>query len=265
MWKLVYGSVQGTSHVASGKPCQDYCSGMSENGILVAACSDGAGSAELSHFGSRAAVLRFMEEASHLAGAPDREALDGWVASARESVLAEAEAQGVPPRQLACTFLAAIIGEDWAAFAQIGDGVIVFDGSAGDDETADPHAPPGYDLAFWPDNGEYANTTRFLTQADFRDHLRIEIVPRRICELAVMTDGLQMLALDVAGSRVHDRFFAPLFRTVKAGSDEETLTASLLGFMDSKRVNERTDDDKTLLLATRIIPDVPASLPDPAA
>ena len=60
-----------------------------------------------------------------------------------------------------------------------------------------------------------------------------------------------MLALDFAQARVHDRFFAPLFRTVRNGPDEETLRASLLEFMDSKRVNDRTDDDKTLLLATR--------------
>lgn len=253
MWKLVYGSVQGTSHVASGKPCQDYCAGSSEDRALVAACSDGAGSAELSHMGSRAAVLRFIEEASSVTEAPDRQAVESWVSKARDRVFDEADAQGVPPRQLACTLLAAIVGEDWAAFVQIGDGIIVFDGDS------------GYQLAFWPDNGEYANTTRFLTQADFREHLRIEIVERRINELALLTDGLQMLALDVAGAKVHDRFFAPLFRTVRAGPDEEALTASLLAFMDSKRVNERTDDDKTLLLATRSIPDVPADLPDEPA
>ena len=66
-----------------------------------------------------------------------------------------------------------------------------------------------------------------------------------------------MLALDFGQARVHDRFFAPLFRTVRNGPDEETLRASLLEFMDSKRVNDRTDDDKTLLLATRSTPDVP--------
>jgi len=271
---MVYGSVQGTSHVASGKPCQDYCAGNFDGAVLVAACSDGAGSAELSHLGSRVAVQRFMEEAANLTDVPEREDIEAWVGLARDRVLEEAEIQGVPPRQLACTFLAALVGEDWAAFVQIGDGVIVFDGRSAEDDAPQDDGGSGrigalnsnagvsYELAFWPDNGEYANTTRFLTQADFRDRLRIEIVPRRINELAVMTDGLQMLALDVAGSRVHDRFFAPLFRTVRAGPDEETLTASLLGFMDSKRVNERTDDDKTLLLATRIIPDVPASLPD---
>ena len=63
-----------------------------------------------------------------------------------------------------------------------------------------------------------------------------------------------MLALDFGQAKVHDRFFAPLFSTVRNGPDEETLRASLLEFMDSKRVNERTDDDKTLLLATRITP-----------
>ena len=68
-----------------------------------------------------------------------------------------------------------------------------------------------------------------------------------------------------AQAQVHDRFFAPLFRTLQNGPDEETLRASLLEFMDSKRVNDRTDDDKTLLLATRSTTDVPPSLPDPTA
>lgn len=171
--------------------------------------------------------------------------------AARVRVLEEATTQGVVPRQLACTLLVALLGNGWAMFAQIGDGVIVFNGDA------------GYELAFWPDNGEYANTTRFLTDDDYHKHLRIEIVTRQVSELAVMTDGLQMLALDFKGARVHDRFFEPLFRTVRNNPNEEALRASLLDFMDSKRVNERTDDDKTLLLATRSNPDVSPLVPKP--
>ena len=64
MWKLVFGSVQGTSHVHSGKLCQDFCAGIVAGTTLVAACADGAGSAELSQLGSKAAVDRFMEVAS---------------------------------------------------------------------------------------------------------------------------------------------------------------------------------------------------------
>lgn len=250
MWKIVFGSVQGTSHVQSGKPCQDFCDGAVVGTSAVAVCADGAGSAELSHLGSKAAVERFMEVAT-VESAPTREQIESWVDAARARVLEEAAANETPPRQLACTLLVAIVGETWAAFAQIGDGVIVFDG------------PEGYEVAFWPDNGEYANTTRFLTDEAYRQHLRIEIVERQVIELALLTDGLQMLALDFGQAKVHDRFFAPLFKTVRNGPDTELLHASLLEFMDSKRVNDRTDDDKTLLLATRNATDVAPSLPDP--
>jgi hypothetical protein len=255
MWKLVYGSVRGTSHVQSGQPCQDHCAGSVVGTVVVAACSDGAGSAELSHLGSGCAVERLLDEATQSLGdiAPGREAIEAWVDAVRARVLEEASAKGVPPRQMACTLLGAVVGDAWGAFVQIGDGAIVFDGEA------------GYELAFWPDNGEYANTTRFLTDEDYREHLRIEIVDRRVSELALLTDGLQMLALDFALGRVHSPFFAPLFRTVRNGPAEDMLRASLVEFMDSNRVNDRTDDDKTLLLATRNTSDAPASLPDATA
>jgi len=248
MWKLVFGSVQGTSHVQSGLPCQDYCSGASFGTTLVAACADGAGSAEFSQLGSKAAVERFMEVASCDA-MPSMEQVEAWVNAARDHLLEAAAANGSSPRQLACTFLAAMVGDGWAAFVQLGDGLIVFDG------------PDGYNFAFWPDNGEYANTTRFLSEDDFLQHLRVEIVERDVSEIAVLTDGLQMLALDIAGAKVHDRFFAPLFKAVRNGPDDAALKDSLLEFMNSKRVNDRTDDDKTLLLATRINVDVPPYLP----
>ena len=249
MWKRISGSVQGTSHVQLGIPCQDYCTVTISGDTLIAACADGAGSAEFSQFGSKAAVDRFMEVASG-DGPPTKDQVEGWVHSARERLLEEAAAKGSTPRELACTFLAALVGDGWAAFAQVGDGVIVFRGRE------------GFHLAFWPDVGEYANTTRFLSEDDYRQHLRVEIVDRQVFELAVLTDGLQMLALDIAGAKVHDRFFTPLFETLRNAADMADLQTSLLQFMDSKRVNERTADDKTLILATRLMADAPTELPD---
>lgn len=252
MWKLVFGSVKGTSHMQSGLPCQDYCAGAVVGTRLVAACADGAGSAELSQLGSKAAVDRFMEVASCDA-MPALAQIEEWVDAARNHLVEQAAANGSTPRQLACTFLGAVVGDGWAAFIQVGDGAIVFDG------------PNGYNLAFWPDNGEYANTTRFLSEDDFRQHMRVEIVERHVSELAVLTDGLQTLALDIAGIKVYDPFFAPLFKAVRNGSDDTALKNSLLDFMNSKRVNDRTDDDKTLLLATRMTVDVSPKLPDATA
>ena len=54
---------------------------------LFAACADGAGSAELSHLGSKAAVERFMEEAASLESAPTREQIEIWVDAARAASL----------------------------------------------------------------------------------------------------------------------------------------------------------------------------------
>lgn len=252
MWKVVYGSVPGTSHVLSGFPCQDYCTGKVVGMNLIVACADGAGSAELSQFGSKVAVDRFLEVATCNV-APSKEQLEAWVDVARQRLIDEATAKGVTPRQLACTFLAALVGDGWAAFVQVGDGIIVFDG------------PEGYNLAFWPNNGEYANTTRFLSEDDYQRHMRVEIVHRQLSEVAVLTDGLQMLALDIAGGKVHAPFFAPLFKTVKNSGDQAALETSLLKFMNSPRVNERTDDDKSLILATRITADVPHRLSDTTA
>ncbi len=255
MWKLVYGSVCGTSHVQSGQPCQDHCDGSVVGTAVVAACSDGAGSADLSLLGSRCAVERFLDEATQSLGAaaPERETIEAWVDAARARVLEEASAQGGSPRQMACTLLGAVVGDAWAAFVQIGDGVIVFDGEA------------GYEFAFWPDNGEYVNDTWFLTDEDYREHLHIQIVTRQVSELALLTDGLQMFALDFAQRRVHGPFFAPKFRTVRNGPAEDMLRASLLEFLGSRCVNHWTDDDKTLLLATRSTLDAPAILPDAIA
>ena len=42
MWNLVYASAQGTSHLQTGQPCQDYCATVTtdtdQGTVLLAAC-----------------------------------------------------------------------------------------------------------------------------------------------------------------------------------------------------------------------------------
>jgi hypothetical protein len=249
MWNLVFGSVRGTSHERTGKPCQDYCTGRAVETpagvVLIAACADGAGSAEHSDIGARIACETIVEQVSTTLGlsnvAPILESADlvDLNARSRQKVFLEAELLGVPPRDLACTLITAIVGESWAVFTQIGDGAIVFDHE------------DNYEFGFWPDRGEYANMTRFLTDANWKEHFKFDRIDRKILDLAMLTDGLQMLALNFAGGCVHDRFFRPMFGALREEYRQEALQHSLIGFLDSKRVNDRTDDDKTLLLGTR--------------
>jgi len=250
MWKYTFASACGTSHVRGGQPCQDFVLARiveaASGPVLVAACADGAGSAELSDVGAKIAVDSFLESATGFMmqdGADvahiDEPTLIGWAKEAHRQIEAEAEARQIIPRQFACTLLAAVVGSRAAAFAHIGDGVIVFD------------VAEGYEFAFWPDSGEYANMTRFLTDPDYDIHLRTECLPRALGEIALLTDGLQSLALNYAEGRVHAKFFRPMFQALCSAPHGDALHESLVSFLESKRVNDRTDDDKTLLLAAR--------------
>ena len=70
-------------------------------------------------------------------------------------------------------------------------------------------------------------------------------------ELALLTDGLQMLALRFADKSVHGPFFLPMFQALRAAESASALQTPLRDFLNSPAVNRRTDDDKTLILATR--------------
>jgi hypothetical protein len=106
---------------------------------------------------------------------------------------------------------------------------------------------------FWPERGEYANTTRFLTDGDAPDHIRVAALPGTPTDIAIMTDGLQSLALDYASESVHEPFFRGMFQPLQgsSGSGElPALSASLGQFLSSDRVRSRADDDVSLILAT---------------
>jgi len=70
--------------------------------------------------------------------------------------------------------------------------------------------------------------------------------------LAVFTDGLQRLAINMAAQTPHEPFFARFFSILAKASlqDEEQLQDALETFLKSQPVEERTDDDRTLVLAT---------------
>jgi hypothetical protein len=131
------------------------------------------------------------------------------------------------------------VGDDAVVFSQIGDGAIVYrDGD-------------GFTTAFWPQTGEYANTTFFLTSPDFEEKLAFRSLGQRVDELALFTDGLQPLALHYASRTVHAPFFVPMFDSLRRSTDIDNLEGPLQQFLKSKPVIDRTDDDTTLMLATR--------------
>lgn len=249
MWRVLSESVIGISHIRSGAVCQDYCFvsplfARDENYILIA-CSDGAGSAKHSEQGSKLLCQLLVEVASEFLIANPfsdvgSEVLMSWARAGRNRLVVHAQESQIELRELACTLLFTIVGPRSSVFMQIGDGAIVVseDGS--------------YLPVFWPQTGEYHNTTNFLTSENYEEKLEFEIRPTAANEIAVFTDGIELLALHYASKTGHPRFFKPMFEALRNAEDESHLMVPFRQFLSSDAINARTDDDKTLVLAVRM-------------
>jgi hypothetical protein len=242
-------SVAGTAHTRDGTVCQDYSAAVvtapREEHVLVLTCADGAGSASRSEIGSRLAcetllrrVTKAMDaglEVAHI----ERATAITWFAEVREEIGAEASSLGLTARDLACTLLLAVVGKTCAAFAQVGDGAIVVGhGTA-------------LEVIFWPGNEEALNLTQFVSDPDLEASLQFQRLAAEVDDAALLTDGLQLLALDYRTHQPQRTFFEPMFRELRSADSPDDLVLPLRQFLDSDRVNKRTDDDKTLVLASR--------------
>lgn len=226
-WSVLGASVAGAGHLAAGLPGQDaHAWAMSDDGRLVLAVADGAGSAPCSERGAAAAVLAAV-------GAPDDP-----VGAARAAVMAAAAASGTPPSHLASTLLVCVVGGDEIVGWAVGDGAVILEGRA------------GMVALLPPEHGEYRNETVFITSDGWESSVRrVASAVDEVAGVAVMSDGLELLALDVGTGTPHAPFFAPLLRFARgAGRGAEDELAS---FLSSERVAARTDDDCSLLLAVR--------------
>jgi hypothetical protein len=68
----------------------------------------------------------------------------------------------------------------------------------------------------------------------------------------LFTDGIERLALNFAAIEPHTPFFASMTEPVVKGEQvgfNVALSRQLAAYLSSDSINERTDDDKTLILA----------------
>jgi hypothetical protein len=253
-WRYAVAVSTGSGHRAAGLPCQDRAVAelvRDRRGeqVLVAAVSDGAGSAERADAGAACATSAFLACATAALRTQPLRAITAtdaasWILGARKAVEALAAEEMAKPGDYACTLLGAVVGRRAAVFAQIGDGAIL----------AHDALSEGWSFVFWPQRGEFANTTSFLTDAHALSRVETRAVEGCIDEAVLFTDGLQALALDLEGRRVHAPFVEGLMRPLRGarGKGECVALSEQLGrFLDLPRVIARTDDDKTVIIATR--------------
>lgn len=254
-WRYVGASVPGVAHLADHIDCQDAWAAqrLEADSVLVLAVADGAGSAAESRAGAALTCQTLLTECvAWLSRSPAGD----WTPAVAlpmlqhiQSVLAQQAAQlQQPVRELACTLLGAVLTADRALFLQVGDGAIVIGDGA------------GYRPVFWPQGGEYPNETHFVTDPTAAARLECVILAEPVAEVALLTDGLQSLALHYHSRQAHLPFFRPLFQRLRdypATGESAELTTALERFLSSPAINQRTHDDKTLILAVRLPADLP--------
>jgi len=250
-WRWVHASVRGTAHCNNATPCQDAFASVEierpHGSTLILACADGAGSASRADHGAQWACDTLVGEVADYISSGRRTSditsaiVDHWFLNVHRALVDQATQLDCEPRELACTLLGAVIEPDAAVFMQIGDGAIVI--------------AQGMDYApvFWPQSGEYANTTYFISEHEALTRVQWRLVQTPIDEIGLLTDGLQSIALTYETRTAHQPFFRPMFTRLRVESPglSAGLSNDLAAFLASEPVNLRTDDDKTLVLATR--------------
>jgi hypothetical protein len=247
-WRAVGASVQGHLHVRAGVPCQDSCE-VEElpGGTLLAAVADGAGSAAVSEIGAALAARAAVEYTAALLAASVPVSDGAWhtllrnvLLKGRQAIVEQAAQLELPPSDLATTLLLVAALPDRLCAVQVGDGAAVArlaDGSL--------HALTR------PPVGEYLNETSFLTSQDLLGKAQFTVQHCTASGVALLTDGLQRLALKMPQGEPHAPFFQPLLRGMDAARDADRAFAELRAFLQSPRLQQRADDDLTLLLAVQ--------------
>jgi len=209
--------------------------------ILVAIASDGAGSAELSSFGSKLTTqvmfdsIRGWIEQGGSVGDLVKETVLDWLYGVRDQIWQLA-------KDYSATLLFAILGPNAAAIGQIGDGAVVVSENGTD-----------WDAVFWPQHGAYANQTYFVTDERAHEQLALKIVHQPIKDLAVFTDGLERVFLDFRQERAHPPVFSKMLAPLRAWHDKghaQELSVQLAQYLRSPTIANRSDDDLTLVIGT---------------
>lgn len=169
IYRTSCGQVTGRSHLQSDSPCQDYAATRSHHDFACIVLADGAGSKLHSAHGARAvvkAVTRAMadhfEELWALSEALPSKASAVLITHCRTALENQARKLSCEISELASTLIFVAHSKGRFLAGHVGDGCIIHQQDDGD-----------IAVLSHPDNGEYANTTYFMTDSEVHKHFRL--------------------------------------------------------------------------------------------
>ena len=267
VWKAIARSVTGVGHLRQSMPCQDYSRyHQLKGGVLIGAVADGAGSAQYSQRGAQLVVesslaylqrwenfgyrrrLKLLPWLMAIAEPKRRAFFEKLLRFLRRQLRELSQLEGISLDSLASTLLVFVASREGIVAMQVGDGFLVVRST-----------PDHYQLLFQPDKGEYFNETTFVTSSQASQALQTCCYPQPVQFICAATDGLEKVAIKFQDWSAFAPFFQPLEAFLRETQDPEANPDYLEQFLHSERLNQRTQDDKTLLLA--LAPPPPKPLP----
>ena len=140
----------------------------------------------------------------------------------------------------ACTLLVAVLAPSHSALLQVGDGAII--GMSDETMTRLTRAA----------HGDYASETVFITSQNYLEYCSCTVIrSETLVGLALLTDGLEPVAMNLQTNEPFAPFFRPLFGFASNEQEDNKKSQTLASFLMSERLTQRTHDDLTLVLAVR--------------
>ena len=253
-WRFAHASAIGLAHINQNTDCQDRfaCRTMTtanDGEILIAVVADGAGSAEKGFRGAEMACELFTAEIADFLNSKNAsvKSLNAdfgrrWIEYFQQKIGDIAQTDEKTLRDYATTLVAAVIGETSAIFYQVGDGGIVYSASG---------AAQSYRFGVAPAESLYVNMTDFLTDETAFEKLRFEVIENSVEDVILFSDGIFAVAVDYQTNQPHEPFLMPMIAPLRNGRGADGLNEKLESFLSSPKLNEKTDDDKTIILASR--------------
>lgn len=223
--------------------CQDaYAVDHLNDQTVVAVLADGAGSASHAKEGADITVKTALAELKKLdldhLSEDTMTALQSVPERVQQALQYQATKAKEPLESYASTLIAVVFTPTCLVGVQVGDGFLV---SGVQDD---------YDLIFSGKKGEYVNETNFVTDPQIDAQYFIQREPLNFVALA--TDGLEHVAIDNRLNEAHIGFFKPFDTFLTDQPDGATIDTELQNFLSSKRLQQRSNDDRTLIIAKYI-------------
>ena len=241
-WEAVEGTVTGSSHIQENKVCQDKTYIMRQGSVLAAALADGAGSAVLSHHGAELVV---RETCRMLVEGFDRYYNSSTPLLLKKELLEKligeletmAQLYECEVKDLASTLLAVAVKDDRFLVVHLGDGVVGY--SRGSE----------LKTASVPQNGEFANTTYFVTSPQAFEMMKIRKGQSvAINGFILMSDGSENSLYSRQRNELAPILQRLLYRLSVTSSEylEPVIQASL-----EDVIKKKTRDDCSLVLISK--------------